>query len=169
MTVTYRDAAAADLPAIDRVFRTSFCETFEHLYRPEDLAAFLGRFTPQAWAEEYNDPRYGFRLAEVDGEVVGYVKLGPSELPIESSARSIELRQIYVMKDHHGSGLAKTLTEWAIDEARRRGFEEIYLTVYIDNHRARRFYDRHGFEAVGRYDFMVGSQADHDIIMRKIL
>jgi ribosomal protein S18 acetylase RimI-like enzyme len=169
MTITYRDATAADLPAIDRVFRTSFCETFAHLYRPEDLAAFLGKFTPEAWAEEFNDPRYRFRVAEDRGEVVGYVKIGPSALPIDTSRRAIELRQIYVMQDHHGSGLARALTEWAIDEARKSGFEELYLTVYVDNHRARRFYDRHGFEPVGRYDFMVGSQADHDIIMRKAL
>ena len=52
MTITYRDATAADLPAIDRVFRTSFCETFAHLYRPEDLAAFLewtSRINTQNW------------------------------------------------------------------------------------------------------------------------
>jgi diamine N-acetyltransferase len=169
MTITYRDATRVDLPAIDRVFRTSFCETFAHLYRPEDLADFLGKFTPQAWGEEFDDPRYRFRLAEADGEVVGYVKLGPSALPIETSRAAIELRQIYVLKDHHGSGLARALTEWGIAEARERGFEELYLTVYTDNHRARRFYDRHGFEIVGHYDFMVGSQADEDIIMRKML
>ena len=61
------------------------------------------------------------------------------------------------------------LMDWAIDEARRRGAEELYLTVYTDNHRARRFYERYGFEAVGRYDFMVGSHADEDVIMRKLL
>ena len=51
----------------------------------------------------------------------------------------------------------------------RRGAEELYLTVYVDNHRARRFYDRYAFEAVGSYAFMVGSHADEDIIMRKSL
>jgi len=169
MTITYRDATRADLSAIDCVFRTSFCETFAHLYRPEDLADFLGKFTPQAWAEEFSDPRYRFRVAEDEGEVVGYVKLGPSALPIDTPRRAIELRQIYVLKNHHGSGLARALTKWAIDEVRDQGFEELYLTVYKDNHRARRFYDRHGFEVVGPYAFMVGSQADEDIIMRKIL
>jgi len=169
MTASYRDATAADLPAIDHVFRTSFYDTFAHLYRPEDLAQFLDQFTPEAWAAEFSGPGFCFRVAEVDGEVVAFVKLGPSSLPIESSRRFIELRQIYVLKDHHGTGLAKALTDWAIEEARARGFEEIYLTVYIDNHRARRFYDRYGFEPVGRYDFMVGSHADEDIIMRKVL
>ena len=167
--MNFRDAAAADLPAIDRVFRTSFCETFAHLYSAEDLALFLAKFTPQAWEQEFHDARYRFRVAEVDGEVVGFVKLGPSALPIETDKRAIELRQIYLLKDHHGSGIAARLTDWAIHEAIRQGFEELYLTVYVDNHRARRFYHRYGFEPVGRYDFMVGNQADEDIIMRKVL
>ena len=51
-------------------------------------------------------------------------------------------------------------------EARRRGARALYLSVFIDNHRAQRFYARYGFEAVGRYDFMVGTHADEDIIMR---
>ena len=167
--MSYRDANAADLPAIDRVFRQSFCDTFAHLYSAEDLGSFLAKFTPEAWAEEFNDPAYRFRVAEVGGEVVGYVKLGPSALPIETDARTIELRQLYVLKEHHGSGIAQALTDWAIDEARRMDGEELYLTVYIDNHRAKRFYDRYGFEALGTYAFMVGNHADEDIIMRKTL
>ena len=167
--MTLREATAADLPAIDRVFRQSFCDTFAHLYRSEDLEDFLAKFSPEAWAEEFHDPGYRFRVAEVDGEVVGYLKLGPSALPIETTAHAIELRQIYVLWEHHGSGIAAALIDWALAEARGQGFEELYLTVYVDNHRARRFYDRYGFEAVGRYDFMVGSHADEDIIMRKRL
>jgi GNAT superfamily N-acetyltransferase len=167
--MSFRDAIASDLPAIDGVFRQTFCDTFAHLYRAEDLAAFLAKFTPQAWADEFADPDYRFRVAEEDGEVVGYVKLGPSALPVDTDKRAIELRQLYVLRDHHGTGVAATLTEWAIEQARRLGFEELYLTVYVDNPRARRFYDRYGFEAVARYAFMVGSHPDEDLIMRKVL
>ena len=48
----------------------------------------------------------------------------------------------------------------------RRGAKKIYLSVFIDNRRARRFYERHGFEAVGSFAFMVGTHADEDVIMR---
>jgi len=167
--MNHREATAADLPAIDRVFRQSFCDTFAHLYRPEDLAAFLAQFTADAWESEFHDARYRFQVAEADGEVVGYVKLGPSALPIETDQPSTELRQLYVLKAHHGSGIARELTDWAIEEARGSGARELYLTVYTDNHRAKRFYGRYGFEAVGRYDFMVGNHADEDIILRKVL
>jgi diamine N-acetyltransferase len=167
--MTNRDATAADLPAIDHVFRQSFCDTFAHLYAPKDLTDFLAKFTPGAWREEFDDPRYGFRVAEADGKIVGYVKIGPSALPVETDADAIELRQLYILEGYHGVGIAHALMDCAIAEARSRGANELYLTVYVENHRARRFYDRYGFEPVGRYDFMVGSHADEDIIMRKRL
>ena len=58
-----------------------------------------------------------------------------------------------MLKSIHGAGIARGLMDWALGEARRRGAEELYLTVYIDNHRARRFYERYGFEAVGPLRF----------------
>jgi ribosomal protein S18 acetylase RimI-like enzyme len=91
------------------------------------------------------------------------------KLPLETTRPALLLDQLYVLKEHHGAGIAQALMDWAFAEAGRRGAEELYLTVFVDNHRARRFYDRLGFEAVGRYDFMVGSHADEDIIMRKSL
>lgn len=169
MTITCRDGVPNDAAALDRLFDTVFCETFGHLYRAEDLDAFLKSYGVGDWERDLADPAYAFRVAETDGEIVGYVKLGPLEIPVDSSRPALLLDQIYVDKQHHGAGIASALMEWALDAAARRGAEELYLTVFIDNHRARRFYDRYGFEAVGRYDFMVGEQADHDIIMRKML
>ena len=167
--MSHRDATAADLPAIDHVFKQGFCDTFGHLYTDEDSNAFLGQFTPETWQKEYDDPRYRFRVAETDGRIVAFVKLGPPALPIETDKRAIELRQLYALKEYQATGLAAALTDWALEEARRQDAEEVYLTVYTDNHRAKRFYNRYGFEPVGRYDFMVGNHADEDIIMRKTL
>jgi GNAT superfamily N-acetyltransferase len=169
MTVTYRDAVPGDGATLDRLFNTSFCDAFRHLYRPEDLDAFLSSFDVSDWEAQLSDTANAFRIAEVDGEPVAYVKLGPLKFTVDAEGTSLLLDQLYVLKDHHGAGVAHALMDWAIDEAKRRGARLLYLTVYIDNQRARRFYDRYGFEAVGRYDFMVGSQADEDIIMMKVL
>jgi GNAT superfamily N-acetyltransferase len=169
MSASYRDARPDDAATLDRIFDTSFCDTFAHLYRAEDLDAFLSSFGLADWERQLRDTSYAFRIGEVDGEPVGYVKLGPLKLPVDTDRPAILLDQLYILKDHHGVGIAHALMDWALDEARRRGAEEMYLTVYVDNHRARRFYDRYGFEPVGRYDFMVGSHADEDIIMRKTL
>ena len=169
MTSGYRDATPDDAATLDRIFDTSFCDTFAHLYRREDLDAFLSSFGVSDWEDQLKDPAFACRIAQVDGEPAGYAKLGPLKLPVEPDAPALLLDQLYVLKEHHGVGIAQGLRDGALGEASRRGAKRLYLTVYTDNHRARRFYDRYGFEAVGRYDFMVGNHADEDIIMRKLL
>jgi len=169
MTVSYRDAVLADAAPLDRIFDTVFCDTFGHLYRAEDLHAFLASFGIPEWEAQLGNPAYATRIAAGNGGPVGYAKLGPMKLPLETQRPALLLDQLYLLKDHHGAGIAHELMRWAFEEAKRRGAEELYLTVFTENHRARRFYDRLGFEAVGRYDFMVGSQADEDVIMRKAL
>jgi GNAT superfamily N-acetyltransferase len=166
VNVTYRIAGMDDAQAIDHVFRTSFADTFARLYRPEDLEAFLGKFTLDSWKSELADERFTFQLAEAEGQPIGFVKLGPPELPVEADGPWIELRQLYVLNEWRGAGAAGQLMDWALAKARATGVNELYLTVYTDNHRARRFYEKHGFVEVGPYAFMVGEQADEDIIMR---
>ena len=169
MTISYRSAGKGDAAAIDRIFRTSFCDTFAHLYRPEDLETFLSKFTIDAWTAELGDERYHFQVAEADGEIVGFVKLGPPELPVQRTGPAIELRQLYILHEWRGLGAAQALMDWVLAEAKARGGQELYLTVYTENWRARRFYEKYGFVEVGPYKFMVGEQADEDIIMRASL
>ena len=163
---SWREAGPEDSATLAAIGRESFIETFGHLYTPENLAAFLLNHNEESWRAELSDPRYAVRLGAVDGATAAYVKLGPPSLPFEVEGPTIELRQFYVLKPWQGAGLAAAMMDWVLAEARRRGAAEIYLSVFVDNRRARRFYERYGFEAVGRYDFMVGSHADEDIIMR---
>lgn len=165
----YRDASAADLPAIDRLFRESFVATFGHLYRAEDLADFLAMFTPQTWAGEFSEGGLTFRLAEDADGLAGFAKISNLTLPAQTSARTTELRQLYLYERAKGSGAAQALMDWAVASARARGSEELWLSVYVDNHRAKRFYARNGFEDQGPYSFMVGTHADEDRLMRLAL
>ena len=167
--ITYRDAEPADATLLSGLSRRSFTETFGHLYRPDDLAAFLERLSPEAWAEELTDPRFRVRLAQDAGEAAGFVKLGPPSLPFEPRGSSAELRQLYVLRAWQGAGVAAALMEWVIAQARAGGAADLYLSVFVDNVRARRFYTRYGFERVGTYAFMVGAHEDEDDVMRMAL
>jgi len=169
MTITYRDAAAADAAVLRELFAESFVETFGHLYPPSDLQEFLDGNSLDKWQDSLADPEVAIRVAEMDGALAGFVELAPKKLPYETSAPAIELRRLYLRSSAHGRGIADALMTWALQEANARGAEEIVLSVYIDNHRARRFYERYGFEPVGRYDFMVGNHTDEDIILRHVI
>lgn len=165
----YRDAGMDDSARVADLFDRSFVATFGHLYPPRDLAAFRAGLTAEAFGKEIANPEFRIRLAEVDGIAIGFAKLGPPHLPVESPAGTWELWQLYVLPDWQGRGVADRLYDDIEAEARNRGGSHFQLSVFTDNHRARRFYERRGFKPVGRYDFMVGSHADEDIIMRKRL
>jgi diamine N-acetyltransferase len=167
--IDYRDATEADAAALALLFEQSFTETFGHLYRREDLASFLSKLDETGWRQDLADPDLAVRIAEADGVPVGFAKVGPLKLPVDPRGPSVELRQLYVLKPWQGSGIARQLMDWTFAEARRRAAADLYLTVYVDNHRARRFYEGYGFEYVGPYKFMVGNQADEDHIMRLAL
>ena len=164
--VAFRNAGPSDAGAMAALGRQTFVETFGHLYTPDNLAAFLVNHSAENWRGELSDPRFAVRLGEAEGRAVAYAKLGPPSLPFEVRGPTIELRQFYVLKPWQGMGASAELMEWALAEARKRGAEEMYLSVFVDNPRARRFYERYGFESVGKYHFMVGTHADDDIIMR---
>jgi ribosomal protein S18 acetylase RimI-like enzyme len=169
MSVVYRDGTIADGEAIADIFRTGFCDTFAHLYSAQDLESFLSDFALERWRRELSDPQFAFRLAEEKGKPFGYIKLGPISLPVEDTADALELKQLYLLKERHGTGAASELMEWALAEAADRGARELYLSVYTENWRARRFYERYGFVFHAPYVFMVGGHPDEDMIMRREL
>ncbi|WP_448582623.1 peptidoglycan editing factor PgeF [Thermaurantiacus sp.] len=171
MIFTLRRARVADASRVADLFHRAFSATFGHLYPPEDLAAFLATCPVERFAAELAEPRFAAMLGEArDGRLLGYVLLGPQRLPLPpTSRRWIVLRQLYLEEEAKGSGLAQALLAWALDEASTRGFDDICLTVYIDNHRARRFYEGFGFREIGGYPFQVGSRIDDDRILARPL
>ena len=167
MSPTYRDGAPADAATVRAVYLESFDAIFRHLYAPDDYDAFIDGQSEAAFAAQLGDPAYPFRLAEIDGRLVGFCKLGPPSLPYDPAGRTcIELRQLYLLDQAKGTGVALALTDWAVAEARRRGAAELWLSVFSDNPRARRFYARYGFEEVGEFKFMVGNHADDEFLCR---
>lgn len=169
MSPQYRAGRPDDAPVLAAFFARCFTETFGTLYQPADLATFLAGADAAAFARELADPRFDVRLAEDDGALAGYIKLGPAALPLEPLPDSLELRQLYVLPAWQGSGIAARLFDWAVERARQRGARHLQLSVFVDNHRARRFYEKRGFATVGRYDFVVGEHRDDERIMRLAL
>lgn len=168
--IAYRDAVPGDGAALAAMAARSFTDTFGTLYAAADLTAFLdASFGPTGLPAQIDDPAYAIRLACDGDRIVGFAKLGPIAFPGDWPADAIELHQLYVLRDWHGAGVGPALLEWAIATARGQGARSLILSVYVDNHRARRFYARHGFVEIGRYTFMVGSHPDDDRIMRLTL
>lgn len=164
--IEYRDALPEDGPALAKMAADSFVETFGHLYQSDDLESFLTEaFGPAGLPAQIGDPAYRIRVATDDGIIAGFCKMGACTLPSPPVPEdAIELKQLYLLRPWQGSGVAPALMEWAIAHAKGSGAAHMALSVYADNHRARRFYARYGLVEIGANIFMVGKQADDDRI-----
>ena len=80
-----------------------------------------------------------FLVAEADGRLVGVVGL-------ELYGRSALLRSAAVEESWRGSGLGRVLVERALDVARERGIEDVYLLTTTAEH----YFPKFGFVCVRR-------------------
>lgn len=88
-------------------------------------------------------------VATVDGAVVGWACLGPSRAAPPPATGTGELYALYLRPPVIGTGVGRALLHAVHTHAVHRGFEQMVLWVFQDNHRARRFYERAGYLADG--------------------
>ncbi|MFZ5748133.1 MAG: GNAT family N-acetyltransferase [Pseudomonadota bacterium] len=161
--IALRPAVVGDGPELAAMAKRSFTDTFGHLYRARDLATFLdSAFGETGLPAELSDSAYAVRVATDAGAIIGFAKTGPVAFPGEWSADTVELHQLYVLGPWQGTGVAARLMDWVMESARASGYRRIVLSVFVDNHRAQRFYTRYGFAEIGRYEFRVGDHVDDD-------
>ena len=167
-----RAATPADIPALSQLAVSSFVDKFGDMYSAEDLAAFLAEALSEAnIAAELANPDRLYRLAERDGELLAFCKLGLScGFPQHARGRRVlELKQLYAAAAATGAGIGGALMDWAMSELAARGADEVQLSVFSGNDGAQRFYARYGFEKVADVTFTVGQQIDHEFLMAAML
>ena len=167
MSVTYRDAAIADGPALADMGRRCFVETFGPHFPADDMTLHLERmFGPEGLPAELHDPKLHVHMAEEHGEIAAYLKLAPMSLPVPHEPGALEVKQLYVLEPWQGAGIAAALMDWAIETARAQGGPALCLSVWEHGARAIAFYARRGFVKVGEAPFRLGSRTYQDPVMR---
>lgn len=170
MGTVLRRATVDDAETLSSLAARTFTETFAHLYRPEDLSAFLA----DAYAVEkqrviLGHPEYAVWLLEVDGRAVGHAAAGPCGLPHpDVAAGDGELKRLYLLREWQGGGRGARMMEAAMAWLLREGPGTLWVGVWSENLGAQRFYARWGFETVGEYLFPVGEARDREFIMRRL-
>jgi GNAT superfamily N-acetyltransferase len=81
-------------------------------------------------------------VAVADGAVAGFVMVVDDEV-----------EQVYVSRDHRGTGVAAALIAEAEAQVRAKGHTEAWLAVVAGNARARAFYERMGWRDDGPFDY----------------
>jgi ribosomal protein S18 acetylase RimI-like enzyme len=162
MDLQIRQAQPTDAEVIALLGRITFSETFGYLFveRASDLRAYLDyTFAVSKIRISVEQPKNTYWLASVDSLPVGYAKLKfPSHAALLPAAGIAQLQKIYVLKEFLGQGIGKPLFEVVLDHAMSLKIDNLWLDVLKENSRAIRFYERHGFKALGDETYAIGAQ-----------
>lgn len=142
-----RAAVEADAPAIARVHVAAWREAYVRQLPAELLAGLDVERRAAAWETIISEGRTNVRVAEIDGQLIGWASAGAGR--DADGPAPIELEGIYVLAAAYGIGLGQRLLDAAI------GSSPAYLWVMADNPRAHAFYRRNGFVADGSIETQV--------------
>ena len=171
MDVVIRSGELADAEALAELAERTFRETFEADNRPEDIALYISQtYGPAQQRQELADANISTFLTHAAGELVAFAQLRREPAPdCVAGEAPIELLRFYVAREWHGRGLAQLLMRRVENAAAAVGAQTLWLGVWERNERAKSFYRKCGFADVGTHVFMLGTDAQTDRIMAKVI
>ncbi|TDN83838.1 hypothetical protein DET49_12037 [Salegentibacter sp. 24] len=170
-TIIIRKVTTEHINELQNIGKLTFTETFASENSGENMKSYLEEgFSLKKLKEELMDENAEFYFAEINQEVIGYLKvnIGQSQTEIKDH-NSLEIERIYVLKKFHGKKIGQLLYDKAIELAKEKNVDYVWLGVWEKNLRAIRFYEKNGFEIFDKHIFQLGNDAQTDILMRLAL
>ncbi|WOG25697.1 GNAT family N-acetyltransferase [Endozoicomonas sp. 8E] len=109
----------------------------------------LREFTEKNIERKLSSENQACFVAIEDGHLVGYLSLNVSaECPATGDEKP-ELDRLYIQESFTGKGVGSKLLQAALTFCSSVGLEQLWLTVFHENTRALKFYEKHGFKEIG--------------------
>lgn len=148
--------------------KKTFFETFAEKNTIENMQKYLEEgFTFEKLTSELLSPNSKFYFASFENKVIGYLKLnfGQSQTELKDD-KALEIERIYVLNEYHGKKVGQILYDKAIEIAKHKKADYIWLGVWEENPRAINFYKKNGFEEFDKHIFKLGEDEQTDIMMK---
>ena len=157
-----------DINQLQNIGRQTFYESFAAENSEENMENYLNHaFSVAKVTAEISDKNTLIYFAKLEGNVIGYLKLniGDSQKELQDT-NSLEIERIYVLREFQGRNIGQLLYEKAIEVAKEKNVDYVWLGVWEKNPRAIKFYQRNGFVAFDKHIFMLGNDPQTDILMK---
>lgn len=166
--IDIKSVTLSDIDQLQQISRQTFYETFAVENTEEDMQQYLNEdLSKDRLTAEFNNPDAEFYFAMLNDHVIGYLKLnsGASQTELQDD-KGLEIERIYVLKEFHGKKAGQLLYEKAIQIARQKNIDYVWLGVWEKNLRAISFYKKNGFVAFDKHIFILGNDEQTDIMMK---
>jgi len=154
--VQVRAAVVGDSEAIAGIHVRSWRATYAGILSPESLGSVDAASRAALWSRRLSASDDGRTVLvgcddgdDSDGEVVGFLYLGPTPDEDDDPAAVAQVLAVHVDPRSTGRGTGGALLQHAVSQFDAVGYREATLWVVGDNDGARRFYERAGWSPDG--------------------
>ncbi len=166
--IEIRKVTINDLDQLQKIGRQTFYETFASGNTEDNMNKYLDEsFSVAKLTTELSDNNSEFYFATLDNNIIGYLKInfGQSQTEVKDD-KAVEIERIYVLKEYHGKNVGQLLYDTALNIARQKHADYIWLGVWEKNPRAINFYKKNGFVEFDKHIFKLGNDEQTDIMMK---
>jgi len=166
--IQIKEISLNDIDQLQKIGRQTFQETFSESNSEENMKNYLEEgFSSEKLTKELTNKDSQFYFATLENEVIGYLKVNFGESQTElKGEKSLEIERIYVSKEFHGKKVGQLLYEKAIQIAKDKNVDYVWLGVWEENLRAISFYTKNGFIEFNKHIFKLGNDEQTDIMMK---
>ena len=163
-------AKEADTAILALLGRVTWAESHGHYIDDKNnLLKYLNsNFSVSKTKQEINNPKNLFYIIYVDDLPVGYAKLVVNAINESvASQNNCRLERIFIQNEFIPLKIGQQLLTYVEEKAKALQLDTMWLTVYIKNKRAVRFYERNKFKNVGELNFHVNGKEYENIVFSK--
>jgi ribosomal protein S18 acetylase RimI-like enzyme len=166
-TIQLKQIFLPQLDELQKIGRQTFTETFAESNTKENLEAYLEEsFNTAQLQSELSEPDSEFYMACDNGRTIGYLKINTGKAQTEMKLQnSLEVQRIYVLKEYFGKAVGQLLFKKAVQVAKEKKIDTIWLGVWEKNIRAIQFYKKNGFVEFDKHIFQLGDDLQTDLLM----
>lgn len=168
--IKIKKATENDIIILALLGRITYVESHgQFIEDKNDLSNYLNAtFSISKIEKDFKNTKNRYHIIYVDGLPVGYSKI---ELHVTNenivSQNTCKLDKIYILNEFIPMKIGQQFLNFIIEKVKDVEIDTIWLSVYIKNKRAIRYYQKNEFKNVGNLNFLVNGKEYENILFSK--
>ena len=170
--IKIKKAKKADTEVLALLGRITWAESHgQYIDDKNNLLEYLDEnFSISKTEQNVINPKQHFYIMYADDLPIGYAKIIVNAIQENiPSENNCQLERIFILNDFIPLKIGKQLLTYVEDQAKALKLDTMWLTVYIKNIRAIKFYEKNEFKNVGELNFIVKGKPYKNIVFSKML
>ena len=163
--ITIVRAKLEDAELLAYLGRKTFYDSQYNCAPDDDVSYFLDMtYSKKKFTTALQDTHNIYHLVYYNNEIAGFSNIVCNcANPHVTEQKITKLDRLYLLEEFQGKKIGNTLFDFNLNLSKEAGDKGVWLVVWDGNYKAIDFYEKRGFNEVGKYDFVISKTHTNSI------